>query len=139
MTWGHLHVTRKAVSSDLLLPVTWQSGKEKRYGILIRLFASVLTRIVSCFLSIFKGHNSAKSLDRMRGVVIYVLSLTAVDIEFESRSSQTKDYNIVICCFSAKHTALSGATCLPVRTVVSVNVELLKNGHNHHHLIEILP
>ena len=41
---GHLHVTRKAVSSDLLLPVTWQSGKEKRYGILIRLFASVLTR-----------------------------------------------------------------------------------------------
>jgi hypothetical protein len=26
-----------------------------------------------------------------------------------------------------------------VRTVVSVNVELLKNGHNHHHLIEILP
>ena len=82
MTWGHLHVTRKAVSSDLLLPVTWQSEKEKRYGILIRLFASVLTRICSCFLSIFKGHNSAKSLDRIRGVVIYVLILTAVDIEF---------------------------------------------------------
>jgi hypothetical protein len=55
-----LHVTRKAVFSDLLLPVTWQTGKEKRYGILIRLFASVLTRICSCFLNISKGHNSEK-------------------------------------------------------------------------------
>jgi hypothetical protein len=112
---------RKAVSSDLLLPVTWQSGKEKRYGILIRLFASVLTRICSCFLNISKGHNSEKWLDRISGVMVYVLVLTTVDIEFESRSSQTKDYKIIICCFSAKHTALSGATCLPVRTVVSVN------------------
>ena len=36
--------------------------------------------------------------------MVYVLVLTAVDIE--SRSSQTKDYKIIICCFSAKHTAL---------------------------------
>jgi hypothetical protein len=55
------------------------------------------------------------------GVMVYVLVLTTVDIEFESRSSQTKDYKIIICCFSAKHTELSGATCLPVRTGVSVN------------------
>ena len=31
---------------------------------------------------------------------------SAADRGFELRSGQTKDYNIVICCFSAKHTAL---------------------------------
>ena len=30
----------------------------------------------------------------------------AVDHGFEPRSSQTKDYKIGICCFSAKHAAL---------------------------------
>ena len=30
----------------------------------------------------------------------------AVDIGFEPRSGQTKDYKIGICCFSAKHAAL---------------------------------
>ena len=32
--------------------------------------------------------------------------LHAVDCGFESRSGQTKDYEIGMCCFSAKHTAL---------------------------------
>jgi hypothetical protein len=31
---------------------------------------------------------------------------SAVDRGFESRSGQTKDYKIGICCFSAKHAAL---------------------------------
>jgi hypothetical protein len=30
----------------------------------------------------------------------------SVDCGFESRSGKKKDYNIVICCFSAKHAAL---------------------------------
>ena len=35
-----------------------------------------------------------------------VLALSAVDRGFEPRSGQTKDYEIGICCFSAKHAAL---------------------------------
>ena len=35
-----------------------------------------------------------------------VLASSAVDRGFESRSGQTKDYEIGICCFSDKHAAL---------------------------------
>jgi len=35
-----------------------------------------------------------------------VLASSAVDRGFESRTGQTKDYNICMCCFSAKHAAL---------------------------------
>jgi hypothetical protein len=38
--------------------------------------------------------------------MVNVLVSSAVDRGFESRSGQTKDYKIVICCFSAKHAAL---------------------------------
>jgi hypothetical protein len=37
---------------------------------------------------------------------VIVLAWSAVDRGFESRSGQTKDYKIDICCFSAKHAAL---------------------------------
>jgi hypothetical protein len=43
--------------------------------------------------------------DRNGGVIVSVLASSAVDREFEPRSGQTKDYEIGICCFSAKHTA----------------------------------
>ena len=39
--------------------------------------------------------------------MVSVLASSAVDREFEPRSWQTKDYKIGICCFSAKHAALS--------------------------------
>ena len=38
------------------------------------------------------------------GVMVSVLVSSAVDSEFERRSGQTKDYKIVMCCFSAKYT-----------------------------------
>jgi hypothetical protein len=38
--------------------------------------------------------------------MVSVLASSVVDCGFEPRSGQTKDYNIDICCFSAKHTAL---------------------------------
>ena len=68
------------------------------------------------------------------GIMVSVLASSAVDRGFEPRSGQTKDYNIGICCFSAKHTALrkskdwlarnqkmcpSGATCLPADYCIS--------------------
>ena len=46
------------------------------------------------------------SWNRTSGVMVSVLASRAVDRGFESRSGQTKDYNIGICCFSAKHAAL---------------------------------
>jgi hypothetical protein len=67
-----------------------------------------------------------KLQNRIGGVMVSVLTSSEVDRGFESRSDQTKDYKIGICCFSAKHAALrrknkdglarivcpSGATCL---------------------------
>ena len=39
--------------------------------------------------------------------MVGVLASSVVDCMFEPRAGQTKDYNIGICCFSAKHAALS--------------------------------
>jgi hypothetical protein len=47
-----------------------------------------------------------KKKKRIGGVMVSVLASSAVDCGFESRSGQTKDYNIGICSFSAKHTEL---------------------------------
>ena len=40
------------------------------------------------------------------GVMVSVLTSSAVDHGFEPRSGRTKDYKIDICCFSAKQKAL---------------------------------
>jgi hypothetical protein len=40
------------------------------------------------------------------GVIVSVLTSSAVDREVEPRLGQTKDYKISNCCFSAKHAAL---------------------------------
>jgi hypothetical protein len=44
--------------------------------------------------------------NRIGGVMVSVLTTSAVDRGFEPRSGQTKDYTIGICCFTAKHAAL---------------------------------
>jgi hypothetical protein len=38
--------------------------------------------------------------------MVSLLVLSSVDHGFDPRSSQTKDFEIGICCFSAKHTAV---------------------------------
>ena len=38
--------------------------------------------------------------------MVSVLASSVIDRSFEPRSGQTKDYEIGICCFSAKHAAL---------------------------------
>ena len=43
---------------------------------------------------------------RIGGVLVSVLASSAIYRGFKPRSGQTKDYNIGICCFSAKHAAL---------------------------------
>jgi len=42
------------------------------------------------------------------GVTVIVIASRAVDCEFESRSWQTKQYKISICCFSDKHATWLG-------------------------------
>jgi hypothetical protein len=44
--------------------------------------------------------------NRIGGVMVSVLASIAVNRGFEPRSGQIKDYEIGICCFSAKHAAL---------------------------------
>ena len=44
--------------------------------------------------------------DCIGDVMVSVLASSGVDRGFESRSGQTRDYEIGICCFSAKCTAL---------------------------------
>ena len=40
------------------------------------------------------------------GVMVSMLTSSAIDCGFEPWSGQTKDYKIGICCFSAKHAPL---------------------------------
>jgi hypothetical protein len=47
---------------------------------------------------------------RIGGVMVSVLTYSAVDHWFEPRSGQAKNDKIGICCFSAKHTALRRKT-----------------------------
>ena len=44
--------------------------------------------------------------NRIGGVMVNVLVSSAVDRGFEPQSGQTKDYEIGICCFSAKNASL---------------------------------
>jgi hypothetical protein len=43
---------------------------------------------------------------RTHGLIVSVLTWSAVDREFKHWSSQTKDFKISICCLSANHAAL---------------------------------
>jgi hypothetical protein len=45
-------------------------------------------------------------MNRIGGVMVSVLVSSVVERGFETWSSQTNDYEIGICCFSAKHAAL---------------------------------
>jgi hypothetical protein len=44
--------------------------------------------------------------NRIGGIMVSVITSSAVDRGFEPRSGQTKDYKIGICYFSAKYAAL---------------------------------
>ena len=44
--------------------------------------------------------------NRIDGVMVSVLASSVVDCGFPPQSGQTKNYEIGICCFSAKHAAL---------------------------------
>ena len=45
-------------------------------------------------------------VNRIGGVLLGVLASSAVDRRFEPRYGQAKNYDVGICCFSAKHAVL---------------------------------
>ena len=60
-------------------------------------------------------------LNRICGVKVNLLALSAVDREFEPRSGQTKDRNIGICCLSkSKHCWLGIRIMCPSRATHNV-------------------
>ena len=84
--------------------------------------------------------------NRISGVMVSVLDWSAVGRGFEPRSVQINDYNIGICCYSAKHleerskTSLLGIKILcPTDAIFQSAAKLfsqVQSGHHHHHLIE---
>jgi hypothetical protein len=50
-------------------------------------------------------HYCLYMINGVGGVMVRVLASSVVDRGFESRSGQTKDYKIGMCCFSAKYAA----------------------------------
>ena len=59
-------------------------------------------------------------MNHISNVMVSVLASSAVDHGFEPESGQIKDYNIGICCFSAKYAALeerSNTGCLEIRII----------------------
>ena len=65
---------------------------------------NVLVKIVANAPLSLQTHTIFKV--QIGGVLVSVLTTSVVERGFEFRSSQTKDYTIGICCFSAKHTIL---------------------------------
>ena len=50
--------------------------------------------------------NTQRMFDHLRCIMVSVIVLNVVESGFESPSDLTKDLNIDICCFSAKHSTL---------------------------------
>ena len=63
---------------------------------------------------------------RIDGVIFGVLASSAVDRGFEPYSGQTKDYEIGICCFSAKNHALRSKG----KDWLSLNQEIVSEWSN---------
>jgi hypothetical protein len=62
----------------------------------------ILSRLHAILASFFFNNHV-----HIGGVMVSVPTSNAVDHKFEPQLVQTKDYKICICCFSAKHAALS--------------------------------
>ena len=61
----------------------------------------------------------------------FVLASSALDRGFENQSSQTKDYKIGICCFSAKYAALRSKS----KDWLDRNQMALNNNHSPSYLV----
>ena len=73
-------------------------------------------------------------MNHIGGVIVSVLAPSVVDRRFESQSGQTKDCNIDMYCFSAKHAALRrkskdwAVSCLGIRLMCPSWLRCLSSG-----------
>ena len=60
------------------------------------------------FAILFPNYSTSHTFARnhIGGVMVSMLASSVVNREFEPRAGQTKDYQIGICCFSTKRSAL---------------------------------
>ena len=84
--------TRMFAHQDLVLNIVFGEYWKKDLG-------DVCVQQTEWFISIYISQNRI-------GRVVSVLASSVVDRGFVSRSSETKDYKIGICCFFDKHAAL---------------------------------
>jgi hypothetical protein len=71
-------------------------------------FVEEESKVSSCMFWFRANQSLYIQLNCIGDVMVNVVQASsAVDRGFESRSGQTKDYNICICCFSVKHSTLS--------------------------------
>jgi hypothetical protein len=76
---------------------------------------NIIWVIIICGKKILHQHEI--ECHHIGGVMVSVLATSAIDREFDSRSDQTKDYVIGICCFFVKNTTLSDKVCQWLRQV----------------------
>ena len=149
---------QQPINMNILGGKTCQNQIEKNSNFEIPFFYPYYVKNNNSYIITLCIFLERKLFNRFCGVMLSVLASIAVERGFKSRSCQTKDYKIGICCFSAKHTALRRKIWLArnrnnvVRVerhvypliVVSVNqhyknptqrVGLVQSGP-HHHLIE---
>jgi hypothetical protein len=62
--------------------------------------------MVAAIFDFWSTQKKTTKHNRIGGVIVSVLASSVVDRGFKPRSGQTIDYQIGICCFSAKHAAL---------------------------------
>ena len=65
-----------------------------------------LIMLTSIICHMVKQLHTLMKMYHISGVMVSLLTSSAVDRGFEPRTGQTNDYKIGICCFSAKHAAL---------------------------------
>ena len=94
----------------MLTPPVYRGVRVTRYIVLCvvscgSMFVFFVLFVIVLVVLLFTGSHYP-ICNRIGGVMVSVLASNAIDRGFESRSGQTKDYEIGICCFSAKHAAL---------------------------------
>ena len=90
---------------DRYIPSSSTCSTKELYITMTNIVHAVKGGLLSYCVKVYSRGNINQK-HRIDGVMVSVLASSAVDHGFEPRSGQTKNYEIGICCFSAKHAAL---------------------------------
>ena len=106
--WTNLnvHIVMQNFLKTSILMIHQKIGNKKILWLISNLCVRGVDFVLSNFFNFIIWEFFVTSLNCIGGVMVSVLTSSAVYRGFEPRSGQTKDYKIGICCFSAKHAAL---------------------------------